>query len=312
MARDSRGNLWFSTSTGIARYDGKKIDRWTGAQVANHRYISAIYAAPDGKVWFGGGNALTVFSFDGKMFSYFKGTNGPPGRVRTMAGDGKGIIWMASNAGLLRFDGTNFINVTRQAGFEISETETSSVDANGKVWFGFGDRAASYDGTNVVTHDQSQGLGLAGVNCTHIAPDGAIWFSGQGGASRFDGTNFLNFTKEDGLPSDYIIFVTSSPDGVMYFGSYRDGAGRARSQDVHQLHHGGWFGRQFHVGSFLAADGAVWFGHDSPVHLGFRSRESRASMGGSSPPSRKPTASSSPAPWRKPVTASYGFQRPMA
>lgn len=228
MARDNRGNIWFSTVTGIARFDGKKIDKWTGAQVANLRFIDAIYAAPDGKVWFGSGQSdpATVFSFDGEHFSYFTGTNGPPSGVNKMAGDGKGNIWMTGGPGLLRFDGTNFINVTKQAGLELGNTDTPSVDRNGKVWFGFSGGAGSFDGTNVVTYDRSQGLGLEYVLCTHIAPDGAVWFAGSGGVSRFDGTNFVNFTKEDGLPGDRIEFVTSSPDGVMYFGSTQDGAGR--------------------------------------------------------------------------------------
>jgi signal transduction histidine kinase/DNA-binding response OmpR family regulator/ligand-binding sensor domain-containing protein len=262
MARDSRGNIWFSTMTGIARYDGKKIDKWTGAQVANLRFIDAIYAAPDGKVWFGSGfsDPPTVFSFDGEAFSYFTGTNGPPRGVMKMAGDGKGIIWMASTAGLLRFDGTNFINVTKQSGLELG-TDTPSIDRNGKVWFGFRGGAGSYDGTNVVTYGRSQGLGLEYVSCTHIAPDGAIWFAGGGGASRFDGTNFVNFTKEDGLPSDWILFVTSSPDGVMYFGSGRDGAARYDPTTFIGYTTADGLAANFTLGSFLAADGAVWFGN---------------------------------------------------
>ena len=265
MARDTRGNIWFSTLTGIARYDGKNLDKWTGAQVANLQFIDAIYAAPDGKVWFGGGESPTIFSFDGEKFSYFTGANGPPGGVKKMAGDGKGNIWMASGTGLLRFDGTNFINVTKQAGLESSNTDTPSVDRNGKVWFGFDSSAASYDGTNVVTYDRSQGLGLTQVECTHIAPDGAVWFAGGGGVSRFDGTNFVNFTKEDGLPDDDIHFVTSSPDGVMYFGSSAHGVGRYDPTTFISYTTADGLAANSTWSSFLAADGAVWFGHDPSV-----------------------------------------------
>ena len=265
MARDSRGNIWFSTRTGIARYDGKKIDKWTGDQVANLQFIDAIYAAPDGKVWFGsiGADPATIFSFDGETFSYFTGTNGPPGSVHKMAGDGKGIIWMASRAGLLRFDGTNFVNVTRQSGSDLGFVDTPSVDANGKVWFGFSGGAASYDGTNVVTYGRGLGLGLDEVMCTHIAPDGAVWFAGAGGVSRFDGTNFVNFAKEDGLPSDFILFVTSSPDGVMYFGSYDSGAGRYDPTTFISYTTADGLAKNSTWSSFVAADGAVWFGPDA-------------------------------------------------
>ena len=132
---------------------------------------------------------------------------------------------MTGPAGLLRFDGTNFINVIRQAGLESSYKDTPSVAANGKVWFGLSSGAGSYDGTNVVTYGRSHGLGLTEVYCTHVAQDGAVWFAGQGGASRFDGTNFVNFTTADGLPGERMIFVTSSPD-VGALRSTVDGAGR--------------------------------------------------------------------------------------
>ena len=266
LARDSRGNIWFSTDTGIARYDGKKIDKWTGDQVANLHFIDAIYAAPDGKVWFGSLTAepATVFSFDGEKFSYFTGTNGPPGEVHKMASDGKGIIWMASVAGLLRFDGTNFINATKQSGSDFGWIDSPSVAADGKVWFGFWGGAASYDGTNVVRYGRGLGLGLDEVHCTHIAPDGAVWFAGGGsGVSRFDGTNFVNFTKEDGLPSNTIIFVTSSPDGVMYFGSREYGAGRYDPTTFISYTAADGLATNSTWFSFVAADGAVWFGPDT-------------------------------------------------
>ena len=271
MARDSRGNIWFSTDTGFARYDGKRMDKWTGAQMANLRYLDAIYAAPDGKVWFGSGSSdpPTVFSFDGEHFSYFTRTNGPPSAVRKMAGDGKGIIWMASNAGLLRFDGTNFLNVTKQAGLEAIATDTPSVDRNGKVWFGLDSGAGCYDGTNVVTFDRHRGLGPEGVFCTHIASDGTVWFAGQGGVSSYDGTNFVNFTKEDGLPSDRIYFVTSSPDGVMYFGSALDGAGRYEPTTFISYTEADGLAANPTWSSFLAADGAMWFSHYSTLGYGY-------------------------------------------
>ncbi len=269
MDRDNRGNIWFSTMTGIAKYDGKKFAKWTGAQVANLEYIAGIYAAPDGKVWFGSDSAPTVFSFDGERFSYFTGTNGPPGGVRKLTGDGKGIIWMASTVGLLRFDGTNFINVTEQAGWGSVQTRAPAVDGKGRVWFGFDSKAGfdsgvgSYDGTNVVRYGRGHGLGLTLIHGTHIAPDGAVWFAGQGGASRFDGTNFVNFTKEDGLPTDDLISVTRSPDGVMYFGSWKDGAVRYDPSTFISYTTADGLAANSTWQSFVAADGALWFGHDS-------------------------------------------------
>ena len=266
MARDSRGNIWFSTENGIARYDGKKIEKWTGAQIANHRRLGNIYAAPDGKVWFASleGDPATMFSFDGEKLSYFGGTNAGLAPFNKMAGDGKGIIWMASDDGLLRFDGTNFINVTEQASMALGWISAVGVDANGKVWFfSLGSGIGSYDGTNIVTYGRIPGRDTDFISFIHGTPDGAVWFAGRVGVARFDGTNFVNFTKEDGLPDGRIISVTSSPDGVMYFGSENGGAARYDPTTFTSYTTADGLAANSTWHSFVAADGGVWFGRDA-------------------------------------------------
>ena len=166
---------------------------------------------------------------------------------------------MASGAGLLRFDGTNFINVTRQAGLEI-EVRYSERRSNGKVWFGLLVGPGCYDGTNVVTYGRSHGLGLASVNCTHVARDGAVWFAGDGGVSRFDGTNFVNFTKERRLAERQYHLCDQFAGWGDVLRKLARGRGPLRSHDLHQLHDRGRFGRQFHMGQFPGGGwrGVVW------------------------------------------------------
>lgn len=262
MARDAKGNLWFSTDTGIARYDGRKMEKWTQADGVPTRFIDAIYAAPDGKVWFGSGFARkpVVFSFDEKRFTYFTATNGLTAPVRKMAGGRDGIIWMASN-GLLRFDGTNFVNVTQAAGLGGLGVDTPHVAADGKVWFGGVRGAWSYDGTNFVNYTTKDGLGDDDVRCTCSAPDGSIWFGTQGGASRFDGTNFVNFTKEDGLPENSVIYVTSSPDGAMWFGTLSGGAAKYDANTFANFTTADGLSQNIVTYSLAAPDGTVWFSY---------------------------------------------------
>ena len=73
----------------------------------------------------------------------------------------------------------------------------------------------------------------------------------------------MNFTKEDGLPSERILFVTSSPDGVIYFGSWNDGAGRYDPKTFISYNMADGLAANPTWDSFLAADGAVWFGRNS-------------------------------------------------
>ena len=272
MARDAKGNLWFSTATGIARFDGQKWAKWTRADGVPTRFIDAIYAAPDGKMWFGASfGDPWVFSFDGQKFTYFTTTNGLTAPVRKMAGGRNGIIWMAS-LGLLRFDGTNFFNVTAAAGVPDFYVDTPHVAADGKVWFCGPLGAWSYDGTNCVNYTTRDGLGSDDVRCTCSAPDGSIWFATQGGASRFDGTNFVNFTKEDGLPGNDVIFVTASPDGSMWFGTVSAGAARYDPGTFASFNTADGLSANSVLYSLAAPDGTLWFSYgfyrDNPPKSG--------------------------------------------
>ena len=257
MTHDAKGNLWCSTFTGIARYDGRKWTKWTQADGVPTRFIDAIYAAPDGKMWFSSSHNPWVFSFDGQRFAYFTTTNGLTAGVLKMAGGRNGVIWMASR-GLLRFDGTNFVNVTAAAGIGDLYVDTPHVAADGKVWFG-GVGAWSYDGTNFVHYTTKDGLGSDDVSCTCSAPDGSIWFGTAGGASRFDGTNFVNFTKEDGLPENNVIFVTSSPDGTMWFGTTSAGAARYDAGTFASFTTADGLSANYVFRSLAARDGSLWF-----------------------------------------------------
>jgi len=271
MARDYAGNIWFSTLTGIARYDGKQIVKWTEDDGVPVRFIDAIYAAPDGKVWFGSGNAdqPMVFSFNGNKFGYLTATNGLTSQVRKMAGGGNGVIWMAGR-GLIRYDGTNLVNVTEAAGLgDIGTVDTPHVAADGKVWFGSGRGAWSFDGTNFVNYTTRDGLGSDDVRSTCSAPDGSIWFGTQGGASRFDGTNFVNFTKEDGLPENSVIVVASSSDGSMWFGTLAGGAARYDAQTFASFTTADGLRQNGVAYSLAAPDGSLWFTYGfGPVPTG--------------------------------------------
>ncbi len=221
MARDAKGNLWFSTAAGIARYDGKHIQKWTERDGVPGESIDAIYAVPDGKVWFGSastGGVPFVFSFDGAKFTYFSTTNGLPGRVNKMAGGRNGVIWMTGARGLLRFDGTNFVNVTRAAGLGEFSTDTPHLARDGKLWFGGLRGAWSYDGTHFVNYTKEDGLPDNNVIFVTSSPDGSIWFgTSSGGAARYDAKTFASFTAADGLSENVVRNSLAAPDGSLWF-----------------------------------------------------------------------------------------------
>jgi ligand-binding sensor domain-containing protein len=118
-------------------------------------------------------------------------SQGPARMVRAIKQDKKGNIWLASSAGMVRFDGKSFIDMSN-----IPSDRFFSVlqDRKGIMWFAsVGAGVYAYDGNavkNFTTKD-----GLANNSVTNIYEDhaGNIWFGTGAGASRYDGKFFQNF-----------------------------------------------------------------------------------------------------------------------
>ena len=117
---------------------------------------------------------------------------GPTTSVRTIKQDRKGNIWLASNEGIIRYDGKSFTNITGNLYpdrfFSVLE------DRKGNFWFGnYGSGVYYYNGKSLQHFTTREGL----VNnwIIHIYEDkqSNIWFGANGGASRYDGKSFRNY-----------------------------------------------------------------------------------------------------------------------
>ena len=82
---------------------------------------------------------------------------GPNTSVRTIRQDRKGNIWLASNEGIIRYDGKSFTNITGNLFpdrfFSVLE------DRKGNFWFGnYGSGVYYYDGKSLQHFTSKEGL----------------------------------------------------------------------------------------------------------------------------------------------------------
>ena len=127
--------------------------------------------------------------------------HGPGTSVRTIRQDRKGNIWLASNEGIIRYNGKSFTNITGK----VSSDRFFSVleDKKGNFWFGtYGSGIYYYDarlnegtgqGKSLQNFTTRDGLINNGIFSIYEDKSGNIWFGANGGASRYDGKSFRNF-----------------------------------------------------------------------------------------------------------------------
>jgi ligand-binding sensor domain-containing protein/serine phosphatase RsbU (regulator of sigma subunit) len=185
----------------------------------------------------------------------------PQNFVASIAQTQDGYLWMATQEGLVRFDGARFVVLTTR---DVPELETNDVDAlladrAGGLWIATrGGGLTRYVNGAWRTFRATDGLAHDVVLSLLEARDGSIWIGTRGGGiSRWSKGRFTNYDEKDGLPSRIVWALAEARDGSILAGT---DAGLAR-----------WDGGRF--ASFTAGlsdpsvralladpDGGVWLG----------------------------------------------------
>ena len=128
----------------------------------------------------------------------------PAARVWAITQDPDGYIWIGTDAGLVRFDGVDFVvwRDLRDAPLPRREVTALYSARDGSLWVGFGIHGgiARIRGGEVVRYDEADGIASGFV--TFITEDqrGAIWAGGLDGLHGFDGNRWTRLEPRSGLP----------------------------------------------------------------------------------------------------------------
>ena len=133
---DRRGVLWFGTSDGLVRLDQGVVRPLAGAAAMPHERVLSLYEDGQGRIWAGSREGLTVIE-DGEVVRRYPAGPGGPGRsVRAMAGDERGHLWMATEQGVVHFDGRSFVTHGRADGVGDENVSCLLWDGKGRLWAG--------------------------------------------------------------------------------------------------------------------------------------------------------------------------------
>lgn len=216
--KDESGEIWFGTTKGLYKYDGKSFRHFLLSDGQNINDVSCLLKDRNGKIWIGTGDGLILY--DGKTFDRFKiplSKDLPPNTnteyqkqwIFSMLQARDGKIWFATLDGLYVYDGKTFtLFLINEApnGFlsRNAKVERMLEDSEGNIWFGarVNEGVFRYDGKSIIN------LKIKPTDENAIRnwgwpqmqdKNGNIWFSNWDGAYRYDGKKFTSFTKNDGL-----------------------------------------------------------------------------------------------------------------
>jgi ligand-binding sensor domain-containing protein len=139
-------------------------------------------------------------------------------RIRQILQTRDGYIWLATDGGLVRFDGAQFKVFNRQNTLEIRENQILSLfeDRNGNLWAPtYGGGLICRKGGRFLMYSVRDGLANDYVRRVFEDRRGHLWISTDTGVSHWDGRRFLSVPRQLKFRAE----IAQDPEGALWFGS---------------------------------------------------------------------------------------------
>ena len=140
---DSRGMVWISNSAGVSRLENGRWRQFKTADGLLEDNVTYLTEAPDHAVWVGYRDPVGIsrLAFDGdRLYArHFGPRDGlPAARTYFLRFDRRGWLWVGSDMGVDRFDGTAWRHLDKADGLTVSDCDHNAFydDEDGSVWIG--------------------------------------------------------------------------------------------------------------------------------------------------------------------------------
>ncbi|MBK5297668.1 MAG: hypothetical protein JJE40_10960 [Vicinamibacteria bacterium] len=140
----------------------------------------------------------------------------PQDSVRAIAQAQDGALWIGTDEGLARFDGTDF-TVFGQRGDGLPGSFITALIAarDGSVWVGTLAGVSRLKDGRFTNYTPANGLGTATVTDLFESRDATIWAVGGRVVSAFRGGAIVNYGPEHGVPAEGLRELVETADGVL-------------------------------------------------------------------------------------------------
>jgi signal transduction histidine kinase/ligand-binding sensor domain-containing protein len=137
------------------------------------------------------------------MASWGLNEGAPYGAVYALAQDQAGYLWLGTETGLYRFDGTRFLPWTAVRAFVGEPIQALHVSRDGSLWVGFGGSGGvgRLRGDAFRNHKDADGVPLLSVNAIVEDTLGTLWLGSEAGLFFLDGERWKKWHPAAGLPN---------------------------------------------------------------------------------------------------------------
>ncbi|HYG51291.1 MAG TPA: two-component regulator propeller domain-containing protein, partial [Flavobacteriales bacterium] len=175
--------------------------------------------------------------------------------------DSRGFMWMSTQGGLSKFDGSSFINYTSREGLPSSDVLCSAEDSEGNLWIGTnGAGVARFNGSTFTTYDSTNGFINGSVFSIFSDSKNRLWFATSKGIFSFSKGRFTNYATTKGLPQTEYFSVCEDLRGTIWFGSKDYGPVSYNGQTCVVVPENSPIYKKSVFTLYCAQDGKIWCG----------------------------------------------------
>ncbi|NOQ27718.1 MAG: SpoIIE family protein phosphatase [Bacteroidales bacterium] len=164
----------------------------------------------------------TLYAQSPKFESYKILKNKKNVEVNAVFQNHSGYLWLGTNYGLVKYDGTEFQLFTEKDSLWDNSISTINEDQKGLLWIGHeSGKISIYDGRNFKKFDPEEGLSAEEISSFFIDKNDVLWFSTFGeGLYYYTGENrkrLYNLNSDNGLLDNYVYGIVQDSDSNLYF-----------------------------------------------------------------------------------------------
>lgn len=233
---DGRGFLWFCTSEGLARFDGKTFDLFGVDQGLPNRVVNDFLETRNGVMLAATNQGLARLDpaaapGSARQFVTIPTQSGKPAlRIERLFEDAGGIVWAGALGGLYRLDTTHDVAHLAYLGIGNSDLLVQSFAGDGAhgLWIGtnVGLCRRASDGHVEWFTDGGGSPPAASVNALLFDKEARLWVGTYNGlwllkhdVRAGSGAVFQLFGQSEGLASERIHSLFQSPSGTLWVGT---------------------------------------------------------------------------------------------
>lgn len=229
LAQTRDGYLWIGTLGGLARFDGVRFTTFDPVQHPDFaaQPVLGLLQDDQGNLWIGHNKGAAIYR-DGKFRQAYASPEKSDQRVWSFAQGPDGVVWAATNHGLVRWDKGAVTYFDQRHGLPTERLRALTFDRDGVLWIATsGGGLVSYAGGKFQVFNPDNGFPHVQVRAVLADPEGGVWAATAGGGlAHVRNRQITVYTVADGLPTDQLTGLARDLQGQLWIGTWGSGVVR--------------------------------------------------------------------------------------